>query len=82
MTPGQNSTLNCDPKPGSQFNVEPLLGVKIQRGIKTWGHKSTWNQDPGSQFKGAGPNFTLRRGRNTMPSVFGVDIQHEQFVES
>ena len=41
MTPGQNSTLNCDPNPrsqfnlGSQFNVESRPGVTIQRGIMT-----------------------------------------------
>ena len=41
MTPGQNSTLNCDPNPrsqlnfGSQFNVESRPGVTIQRGITT-----------------------------------------------
>ena len=66
MTPGQNSTLNCDPNPrshfdfASQFNVESRPGVTIQRGImtrdhnSTWnlypGHNSTWNHDPGSQF--------------------------------
>ena len=65
MTPCQNSTLNCDPNPGSQFNVESCLGSKfnvelgpgviIQRGIKTRGHNST-----------RGPNFIRRRGRNTM----------------
>ena len=65
MTPGQNYTLNYDPNPGSQFNVDSWLGVKIQRGIKTWGHNSTWNKDPGSKFNG-GPNFIRRRGRNTM----------------
>ena len=53
MTPVENSTLNCDPNPrsqfnlGSQFNVESRPGVKIQRGIKTRGHNSTWNHDPG-----------------------------------
>ena len=41
MTPGQNSTLNCDPNPrsqfnlGSQFNVESRPGVTIQSGIMT-----------------------------------------------
>ena len=35
MTPGQNSTLNCDPNPTLQFNV---------------GHNSMWNQDSVSQF--------------------------------
>ena len=66
MTPDQNSTLNCDPNPrsqfnsGSQLNVESRPGVTIQRGImtqgpnSTWnldpGHNSTWNHDPGSQF--------------------------------
>ena len=35
MTPGQNSTLNCDPNPRLQFN---------------WGHNLTWNQDPVSLF--------------------------------
>ena len=40
MIPGQNSTLNCDPNPRSQINVESWLG----------GHNSTWNSDLGSQF--------------------------------
>ena len=35
MTPGQNSTLNCDPNPRLHINL---------------GHNSTWNQDPVSQF--------------------------------
>ena len=39
-----------DPNPRSQFNVESWLGVKVQRGMKTWGHNLTWKQDPGSQF--------------------------------
>ena len=53
MTPGQNSTLNCDPNPrsqfnlGSQFNVESRHMVTIQRGIMTRGHNSAWNLDPG-----------------------------------
>ena len=50
MTPGQNSTLNCDPKPRLQFKVDSWVGVTIQRWIQTWGHNSTWNQDLGSQF--------------------------------
>ena len=50
MTPGQNSTLNCDPNPRSQFNIESWHGVTIPQGIQTRGHNSTWNQDPGSQF--------------------------------
>ena len=81
MTPSQNATLNydpgyssildCDPNPGSQLNVESWLGVTIQCGIKTLGHNSTWNKDPGSQFKG-GPNCIRRTGRNTMtPCLFG-----------
>ena len=65
MTPCQNFTLNCDPYPGSQFNVESRLGSKfnvelrpwviIQRWIKIQGHNST-----------RGPNFIRRRGRYTM----------------
>ena len=47
-----SSTLNRDPNPGSQLNVNPWFGVTFQRGIKTWGHNSTWNKDPGSQFNG------------------------------
>ena len=41
MTPGHNSTLNCDPNPrsqfnlGSQFNVKSRPGVTIQHGIMT-----------------------------------------------
>ena len=56
MTPGQNSTFNCDPNPrsqfnvGSQFNVESRTGVTMQHGIKDRGHNSTWNHDPGSQI--------------------------------
>ena len=66
MTPGQNSTLNCDPNPTlqfnvghnsmwnqdsvSQFNVESRPGVTIQRWVMTLGHNSTWNYDPGSKF--------------------------------
>ena len=66
MTLGQNSTLNRDPYPrsqfnlGSQFNVEPRPGLTIQLGIMTQGHNSTfnldpdhnstWNHDPGLQF--------------------------------
>ena len=37
MTLGETSTLNCDPDPGSQFNVESWLGSQIQREIKTQG---------------------------------------------
>ena len=64
MTPGQNSTLNCDPNPrsqfysGSQFNVESRPGVTIQRGIMTQGPNSTWNLDPGL-------NSTWTRGHNS-----------------
>ena len=47
MTPGQNSTLNFDPNPRSQFKVESWLGVTIQRWIQTWGRDSTWDQDLG-----------------------------------
>ena len=53
MTPGQHSTLNCDPNPrsqfnsGSQFNVESRPGVTIQHGIMTLGPNTTWNLDPG-----------------------------------
>ena len=56
--PGHNWTLNHD------------SGVTIQRGIKTWGHHSTWNKDLGSQFNG-GLNFIRRRGRNTMTPCLG-----------
>ena len=42
---GHNSTLNYDSV--SQFNVEFRPGVIIQHGIKTQGHNSTWNYDPG-----------------------------------
>ena len=70
LWPGSNSALNCDPNPGSQFNVESWFAVKIQRGIMTWVHNSTWNQDPGSQFN-RGPNFIRRRGRNTMTPWLG-----------
>ena len=62
VTPGHDSTLNCDP--GSWFYVElwsqvklwPGIGITIQcviltrviiqRGILTRGHNSTWNSDP------------------------------------
>ena len=62
VTPGHDSTLNCDP--GSWFHVElwsqvklwPGIGITIQwviltrviiqRGILTRGHNSTWNSDP------------------------------------
>ena len=62
VTPGHDSTLNCDP--GSWFHVELWSKVKlwhgigmtiqcviltrviIQRGILTRGHNSTWNSDP------------------------------------
>ena len=43
--PGHNLKLNIDS--GSQFYVEFRPGVIIQRGIKTWGHNSTYNHDPG-----------------------------------
>ena len=62
LTPGRDSTLNCDTESwfhielwptlncnvglGSQFNVEFWPGVIIQRGILTRGHNSTWNSDP------------------------------------
>ena len=38
--------------------------------LKTWGHNSTWNQDPGSQFNW-GQNFIRRRGRYTMVPCLG-----------
>ena len=50
VTPGQNYTLIYDPNPRSQFNVESWLWVTIHRGIQTWGHNSTLNHDPGSNF--------------------------------
>ena len=50
MTPIHDSTLNSDLELWSKFNVEFWPGVIIQRGTLTWGHKSTWNFDPGSQF--------------------------------
>ena len=52
VTPGLDSTLNCDPELncdlglGSQFNVQFWLGVIIQRWILTRSHNSTWNSDP------------------------------------
>ena len=47
MTPGQNSTLNCDPNPRLQFNL---------------GQNSTWNQDPVSQFNvESRPGVTILR---------------------
>ena len=47
MTPGQNSTLNCDPNPRLQFNL---------------GHTSTWNQDPVAQFNvESRPGVTIQR---------------------
>ena len=52
VTPGLDSTLNCDTKLncdlgfGSKFNVEFWPGVIIQREIWTRGHNSTWNSDP------------------------------------
>ena len=80
MTPGQNFTLNCDPGhrpklnydpiPRSQLNIESCLGVTIQHGIKAWGHNSTWNKDPGSQFNG-GSKFYPSRGRYTMTPCLG-----------
>ena len=48
VTPGQNSTLNCDP--GSEFHVELRPRVMIPRGIVTPGHVSTLNCDSGSYF--------------------------------
>ena len=60
VTPGQNSTLNCNP--GKWFHVEFWLRVIIPRWMwprvmiprwavtRGWGHNPTWNCDPGSQF--------------------------------
>ena len=62
-TPGQNSTLNCDPNPRLQFKVDSWVGVTIQHWIQTWGHNSTCNQDLGSQFNvesWAGVKFQYR----------------------
>ena len=57
--PVHNLTLNHDS--GSNFNVELIPRVIIQRGIKTRGHNST-----------GGPNFIRRRGRNSMtPCLWG-----------
>ena len=37
--------------------------VTIQREIRTWGHNSTWNHDPGSQFNvETWPGVTIQRG--------------------
>ena len=58
MTPGQNSTLNCDPNPRSQFNLVSQFNVESRPG----GHNSTWNHDPGSQFNvksWSGPQFNV-----------------------
>ena len=63
VTPGQNSTLNCDP--GSEFHVEMWSRprVTIQREIRTWGHNSTWNHDPGSTFNvESWPGVSIQRG--------------------
>ena len=51
-------TLNYDS--GPQFNVEFRPGIIIQRGIKTFGHISTWNLDPGH-------NSTLSWSRLKIP---------------
>ena len=48
VTPGQNSTLNCDP--GSWFHVELWPRVMFLRWVLTPGHDSTLNTDPGSWF--------------------------------
>ena len=81
MTPGHNSILNCDPNPGSQCNVEFLLGVKsnvefrpvviIQREIKTRGHNST-----GVQIQSVGGVIIQ------WPPVSGVAIQHKKSVDT
>ena len=84
VTPGQNYTLNYDPNPRSQFNVESWLWVTIQRGIQTWGHNSTWNQDPGSQFNVESwpgshfnvelwPGITIQRGIMTPGQNFTLN---------
>ena len=80
MTPGQNSTLNCDSNPrsqfnlGSQFNVESRPGVTIQRGIMTRGHNSTWNHDRRSQFNvELCPGVTIQRGIMTPGQNFIVN---------
>ena len=69
MTPGQNSTLNCDPNPRSHINVESWVGVTIKRGIQTWGHNSMWNQDLG---------VTIQRGIMTegQISTWNLDRDH------
>ena len=70
MTPGQNYTLNYDPNPGSQFNVDSWLGSNFNVELRPGGHNSTWNKDPESKFNG-GPNFIRRRGCNTMTPCLG-----------
>ena len=47
VTPGHNSTLNCDPGHDSTLIVAQ---IKISRWIVTPGHDSTLNCDPGSWF--------------------------------
>ena len=68
--PSHNWTLNHD------------TGVTIQRGIKTWGHNSTWNKDLGSQFNEGVLILSVGGVVIQWPPVTGVAIQHEKSVES
>ena len=70
VTPGQNSTLNCDP--GSEFHVEMWSRprVTIQREIRTWGHNSTWNHDPRSLIQPVEFWPKIQRGQNSTVELF------------
>ena len=81
VTPGHNSTLNCDPGrdctlkfyPGSIFHVELWPQVLIQRWLMTPIHDSTLNCNPDSWFNvklWPGIGIKIQRGILTRLHIF------------